>query len=76
MAGGRGGRGGTNVPKLKGANAGARPAGSSTPAPQGQYPTVIGTKGAPNTPAPQIGLPGNVTINSSPAPSARGKRTR
>lgn len=76
MAGGRGGKGGTNVPKLKGVNTGARPAGSSMPVPQGQYPTVIGTRGAPNTPAPYVGVPGDVTINSSPAPSARGKRKR
>lgn len=65
-----------NTPALKGMPAqGSRPAGSSTPVPQGQYPTVIGTGGLPNVPKPYIQSPGATTVNSTPAPSARkGKK--
>lgn len=67
---------GTNVPKLKGAPAqGSRPAGSSKVVPNGQYPTVLGTKRLPGIPGPitdadnvAINEPGDTTVNSTPAP--------
>lgn len=70
MAGpGRGGKGGTNVPKLKGSLAqGSRPAGSTAPVPNGQYPTVLDTHKLPMTPGPLVpGGSGETTVNSTPA---------
>lgn len=62
----------TNVPKLKGAGAqGSRPRGSKAVVPNGMYPTVIGTHGAPNTPEPHVGLPGDLTVNSTPSPKGK-----
>lgn len=61
-----------NTPMLKGMPAqGSRPAGKSGVVPQGQYPTVIGTGGLPNVPAPYIQSPGETTVNSTPARSGR-----
>lgn len=58
----------TNVPLLKGSpKQGSRPGGAKALVPNGQYPTVIGTHGAPGTGAPQVTVPGDVTINSTPA---------
>jgi hypothetical protein len=63
-----------NTPALKGMPAqGSRPAGSSTPVANGQYPTVLGTHGLPNVPAPYIQSPGSTTVNSTPAPR-KGKK--
>lgn len=63
-----------NTPALKGMPAqGSRPAGNGKPVPQGEYPTVIGTHGLPNVPAPYVQSPGKTTVNSTPAPSARKK---
>lgn len=76
MAGpGRGGRNGTNVPKLKGIPAaGSRPSGSSAVVPNAQYPTVLKTRRLPGVPGPvmtaggvEINEPGDVTVNSTPA---------
>lgn len=76
MAGpGKGGRGATNVPKLKGAAAqGSKAAGSSALVPNAQYPTILGTKRLPNVPGPvmtaggvEINEPGESTVNSTPA---------
>jgi hypothetical protein len=72
---GKGGRGATNVPKLKGSpTAGSRPAGSLALVPSGQYPTVLGTHRLPdvpgavmNEPGPAINKPGKSTVNSTPA---------
>jgi hypothetical protein len=60
---------GTNTPKLKGMPAqGSRPAGSRTPVPNAQYPTVLGTKKLPMTPGPLVpGGDGETTVNSTPA---------
>lgn len=73
----RGGRNATNTPRLKGLPAaGSRPAGSSALVPNGQYPTVLGTKRLPGIPGPAstdpenaaaINEPGQSTINSTPA---------
>lgn len=63
-----------NTPALKGMPAqGSRPSGNSSVVPQGQYPTVIGTHGLPNVPAPYVQSPGNSTVNSTPAPR-KGKK--
>jgi hypothetical protein len=70
MAGpGRGGKGATNVPKLKGAKAqGSRPSGSDGWVPNAQYPTVLETHKLPMTPGPFVpGGEGETTINSTPA---------
>lgn len=74
---GKGGRGAGNVPKLKGVPAsGSRPAGSPAVVPNGQYPTVLGTKKLPthtdptvSQPGPQINESGETTVNSTPAKS-------
>lgn len=61
-----------NTPALKGMPAqGSRPGGSAKVVPNGQYPTVLGTKNAPGTDAPYVPNPGKSTINSTPAPSSR-----
>lgn len=76
MAGpGRGGKGATNTPKLKGLPAsGTKPAGSSAVIPNAQYPTVLGTRRLPGVPGPitgpdnaAINEPGDTTVNSTPA---------
>ena len=65
---GRGGKGATNVPKLKGAKAqGSKPAGSSAVVPNGKYPTVLGTRKLPMTPGPYVPEPGDTTVNSTPS---------
>lgn len=65
----RGGKGATNVPKLRGAlRQGSKPSGSSKVVPNGQYPTVLGTKKLPMTPGPFVpGGDGETTVNSTPA---------
>lgn len=65
-----------NTPALKGMPAqGSRPSGGArVVVPQGQYPTVIGTHGLPNVPAPYIQSPGDTTVNATPARSARKKK--
>lgn len=71
----RGGRGSTNVPKLKGSlAAGSKPSGSSALVPNGQYPTILGTKRMPAVPGavmnqggPAINESGESTVNSTPA---------
>jgi hypothetical protein len=57
-----------NTPALKGMPAqGSRPASKGGVVPNGQYPTVIGTKNAPGTGAPYVPNPGKSTVNSTPA---------
>jgi hypothetical protein len=57
-----------NTPKLKGSPAqGARPGGKAAPVPNGQYPTILGTKNAPGTGAPYVPNPGQSTVNSTPS---------
>jgi len=76
----RGGRNATNTPKLKGIAApGSRPAGSSMPVPNAQYPTVLASKRPADVPGPvmnqggpAINKPGKVNINSTPA-KGKGK---
>jgi hypothetical protein len=61
-----------NTPALKGMPAqGSRPASRGGVVPNGQYPTVIGTHGAPGTGAPYVPNPGKTTVNSTPAPGAK-----
>lgn len=57
-----------NTPALKGMpKQGSRPRGSAAIVPNGQYPTVIGTHGAPGTGRPYVPNPGSSTINSTPS---------
>lgn len=67
-----------NTPQLKGMPAqGSRPAGSSKILPSGYQVGVTDTHKIPGTvgpdTAPRGTPPGNVTVNSTPAPSARKK---
>ena len=60
---------GRNTPALKGMPAqGSRPAGSAKLVPNGQYPTVLGTRKLPMTPGPLVpGGSGATTVNSTPS---------